>query len=551
MEAESQPFSRRVADRFDLTVRYTDSWDQYGVETWRAVDTVLARELRAIVIPHDHPHRTATLDAARRAGLFEDAGVTRVLFVADEPETSVILTEFPLGTSLTSFIDGDIARDSDGDIDSKPLPESIVTAIFGETTSAINHARNRGLRHLQLSARHIYISDSGEVTLDGIATLNALAGVNTDKLSSDLDRDEARGLIVFFAALLHGEDFPADPATHDDYVRRACDLPDLPQRVRDVFQQERDGHGAQSPADLLRMLVPWGSVDPHSIPNFSDSLETYENNLAGNVRDIGDIYDAHDEQGDIRDDGADGTARSANDTGSVGGEYGTDDSSEPADADDADADDTPTLSPSWPSVFETVSADAVFTSFGNLHDDEPAPYALLPDDADSDSDSAPESVTLSSTDLADTDQNEQSTLDYDDTAITSQSAADSSHIGTSNDAKYGEENQEENEEDLNPLEFTSETLVNVGGKSFPVANVVLILFALAVLVALIAGVAKLFAPLDPVQIKPYDEAAAYYSRITQTPVAPAPDAPAAPAVTAAPALMAAQMPLLIPTAHTL
>lgn len=513
MEAESPTFSQRIADRFDLTVRYADSWDQYGVKTWRAIDTVLARELRAIVIPHDHPYRTAALDAARRAGLFEDAGATRILFVEDEREISVVLTEFPLGTSLASFIktdsEGDSEGNSKGNSKGKPLPESILTAIFGQTTSAINHARNRGLRHLQLAARHIYISDSGEVTLDGIATLNALAGVNTDKLSSDLDRDEARGLIVFFAALLHGEDFPTDPSTHDDYVRRACDLPDLSQRVRDVFQQERDGYGAQSPADLLRMLVPWGSVDPHSIPGFFDTRKTCENNLTHNARDTSNIFDTQDTQ-DAH------SIASADDCGGLN-ELGS--------ADDVDMHDAPApaLSPSWPSVFETVGTDEVFTSFGYFHNDAPAPYALLPDEendnSDSDLDPASESSSLSPEDMDEDEkeQGEHSAIDHGNTAVSSQGITDSSSIKSSDAAKESKGKHKENEKDDDPLEFTSETLVNLGGKSFPVANVVLILFALIVLIALIAGIAKLFEPLDPVQLRPYDEAAAYDSWSTQAP----------------------------------
>lgn len=499
MEAESPTSSQRIADRFDLTVRYTDSWDQYGVETWRAIDTVLARELRAIVIPHDHPHRTAALDAARRAGLFEDAGATRILFVEDEKEISVVLTEFPLGTSLASFIKTDSESDSEGE----PLPESILTAIFGQITSAINHARNRGLRHLQLAAQHIYISDSGEVTLDGIATLNALAGVNTDKLSSDLDRDEARGLIVFFAALLHGEDFPADPSTHDDYVRRACDLPDLSQRVRDVFQQERDGYGAQSPADLLRMLVPWGSVDPHSIPGFFDNRKTCENDLTHNAHDTSNICDTQDAQ----------------DALSIGSTDDCGDLDELGSADDVDMRDAPALSPSWPSVFETVSTDEVFTSFGYFHNNAPAPYALLPDEEndDSDSDPASESSSLSPADMDEDEeeQGERNAITHGNTAVSSQGITSPSSIKASDTAKESKEKHKENEKDDDPLEFTSETLVNLGGKSFPVANVVLILFALIVLIALIAGIAKLFEPLDPVQLRPYDEASAYYSWSTQ------------------------------------
>lgn len=499
MEAESPTSSQRIADRFDLTVRYTDSWDQYGVETWRAIDTVLARELRAIVIPHDHPHRTAALDAARRAGLFEDAGATRILFVEDEKEISVVLTEFPLGTSLASFIKTDSESDSEGE----PLPESILTAIFGQTTSAINHARNRGLRHLQLAARHIYISDSGEVTLDGIATLNALAGVNTDKLSSDLDHDEARGLIVFFAALLHGEDFPADPSTHDDYVRRACDLPDLSQRVRDVFQQERDGYGAQSPADLLRMLVPWGSVDPHSIPGFFDNRKTCENDLTHNAHDTSNICDTQDTQ----------------DALSIGSTDDCSDLDQLGSADDVDMRDAPALSPSWPSVFETVGTDEVFTSFGYFHNNAPAPYALLPDEEndDSDLDPASESSSLSPADMDEDEkeQGERNAITHGNTAVSSQGITSPSSFKASDTAKESKEKHKENEKDDDPLEFTSETLVNLGGKSFPVANVVLILFALIVLIALIAGIAKLFEPLDPVQLRPYDEASAYYSWSTQ------------------------------------
>ena len=252
---------QRIAGRYDLLFLTDEQLPYATAEVWEARDIVLSRRVRAIVVDGKSPAHGLVADAARRAALVEDARTVSILSVVPTPETAVI-TEIPPGTPLSLRLGGD------------PIDPAQIRAIVGEVASAINTARHRGVRHLQLRAQNIWISDSGQVVLDGLGVQAALEGIETSERSgADLDRSEARGLTVLLASLLLGREYP-EPALHDAYVREASELENLPGALSELLSREIGGAGANSPNDFMSRLVPWGDVDPVRLPALLDGEAT-------------------------------------------------------------------------------------------------------------------------------------------------------------------------------------------------------------------------------------------------------------------------------------
>ncbi|MBM7824458.1 hypothetical protein JOD55_000285 [Arcanobacterium pluranimalium] len=269
---------KRIADRFELTAPTPYSFGAEHTATWFANDTVLSRQVRAIAVDIHHPHREAVIDAARRSSLIDDTHTIAVVSVVDNATDAVILTELPLGTPLSAYLNGD------------PLDPQLVSSIMGQLASTIHNASQRGVRHLQLAANKIYLTDSGDILIDGLGVSAALAGVDTNRLSAELDRDEARGLVVMLAALLHGQDFPSDPSTHDSLIASARDIPELPQELADLFAKENSDKPIRAAGDFMRMIMPWEEIDfsklptPRSsddpaLPQLADDSELSDNEL--------------------------------------------------------------------------------------------------------------------------------------------------------------------------------------------------------------------------------------------------------------------------------
>lgn len=240
---------RTLADRFDLVYPTESQLPYAGASTWIARDTVLSRKVRAIVLDPESERTPHVIDAARRTALIENPGVAAIVSVISDGRDDAIITEVPPGRPLAEYISGTAKN------------PTAIWSIMGEVSSIVNAVRHRGVRHLQLRAADIFIQDSGAIVVDGFGVHAALAGADTTRSAIDLDHDEARGLTVLFSSLLLGHDFPDDPALHDDVVRRASERSDLPTVVREMFLQEVNGNGAQSPSELMRRLAPWPELD--------------------------------------------------------------------------------------------------------------------------------------------------------------------------------------------------------------------------------------------------------------------------------------------------
>ncbi|MDD7465293.1 MAG: hypothetical protein PUK59_03530 [Actinomycetaceae bacterium] len=535
MNTEMPAAGRRIANRFELAAAFADSYDDYAVSTWRAIDTVLSRELRAVVIPHDHPHRTLAIDAARKAGLFDDPHTCAVLSVVDDDTDSVFFTEFPIGTRLDRYVHGE------------PLPPDAATAIIGETTSVINHARHQGLRHLQLNASHIFISDAGELMLDGIATMAGLAGAPTDALSTDLDRSETRGLLVFYAALLSGQDFPADPNTHQGLIQSMAERTDLPDRVRDVFQSETAGQGPRSPADLLRRIVPWGDIDVTRLPeqqpddpsvsdesassDFAalesvspDSISTTATDTDSDHSDI-DVYESAVEASASGDDSAqsaeasESTAESEEAAGNAadisatdGDDRGDDFSPQWSQMSDSPAEVLDSQNPdlAQPEERLNVAPPSHTLPSYTVHLDS----AVYPDQVDSLPRALPHDTSRdlseggsdSAAEATETAQAAAETAEHEHYEKQGADSASGPIAGSIPEDFVGidESDAAARTRAAHFAELPSEAVVATGSSHIRVSTAVMALFTLGVIIALVAGVAKLLSPLDPVQVTPPD-----------------------------------------------
>lgn len=251
-----------IADRFTLDSLSLEEFSSFGTTTWQATDTVLSRHLRAIVVNPKLAQRPQVIDAARRAALLDPAQHIAVVAIHDDAESAIIFTEIPTGERLKSYLE------------KGPLDPASTMAIMGQVAAGIHAAGDFGIRDLQLQARSIYLPDSGEVLIDGIGIRAALAQVDLQRSPLELDRAEARGLVIFLAALLQGEDFPEDPASHDSVLQKALSLPNLPAALFDLLQAEAHGQGPASAGDFLRRLAPWGEIDFTALPNPHARLHT-------------------------------------------------------------------------------------------------------------------------------------------------------------------------------------------------------------------------------------------------------------------------------------
>lgn len=251
-----------IADRFTLDSLSLEEFSSFGTTTWQATDTVLSRHLRAIVVDPKLAQRPQVIDAARRAALLDPAQHIAVVAIHDDAESAIIFTEIPTGERLKSYLE------------KGPLDPASTMAIMGQVAAGIHAAGDFGIRDLQLQARSIYLPDSGEVLIDGIGIRAALAQVDLQRSPLELDRAEARGLVIFLAALLQGEDFPEDPASHDSVLQKALSLPNLPAALFDLLQAEAHGQGPASAGDFLRRLAPWGEIDFTALPNPHARLHT-------------------------------------------------------------------------------------------------------------------------------------------------------------------------------------------------------------------------------------------------------------------------------------
>ncbi|MBB2987248.1 protein kinase family protein [Terracoccus luteus] len=258
-------------------------------ERWRADDRTLDREVVLVCFTTGTSVAAGALDAARRAAGIEDQRLTRVLDVGADGDVSFIVEE-PLTDAATL---GEL-------LDSGGLPAEEVRRLVGETSSALDKARHRGLHHLALTPDSVLRMPDGAVKVRGLATDAALVGVD-DASDAEASRRDALGLVKLVyagltarwpvargerAALAYDrlEGAPSmvgGPAAPSEIVVGVPNDLDLICRMT-----LRDDRGPVSPGDLAVQIAPWPSRPPAG--DGAGGLQTSASPRSGSRRPAGD-----------------------------------------------------------------------------------------------------------------------------------------------------------------------------------------------------------------------------------------------------------------------
>lgn len=365
------PFARAgqlIADRFELSRPADHQPNLSDSSAWIALDRARSLQVRALVLDPAGERVNATIDAARRTSFISGASqsnpaaVSIMSVVADD--TPAIITEIPPGTPLSAYLTG------------TGLDPTLVHSIMGEVVSAVNAVRHHGIRHLQLSPSDIFITDSGNVVIDGYGVKAALAGIDTSRPSEELDQDEARGLTTLLASLLLGRD--ETPATSEtpsaDTISEARAIDGLPDVLSSLLDQELDGERAESPDSLMLRLAPWSDLDTSRLPE-PRAVEF----AADDESDSTSSTDAESDAADSVEADPDATDPNATDSDAADSAEGGAESAELSETDDVSRESEP-QDPGLVAITADTreSAAGVVEELLDLHGDDTAPVPTWP-----------------------------------------------------------------------------------------------------------------------------------------------------------------------------
>jgi hypothetical protein len=240
-----------LAGRYHVQQRvHLGTWSS----VWQAVDETLERPVSLRVVDAGHPRGSDVVDAARRAAGVEDPRLQRILDVGVESGVTFVVSEWVAADSLTDLLrSGAPASDE-------------VRRLVGETATALEAARHRGLHHLALTPDNVLRSHDGPVTVTGLAVDAALSGteIRDPSLAS---RTDARALVALIYAGLTGR-WPLDPMRGlEPPPRVGSGLPapselatgvpaDLDALCRETLTT-RFGGGPADPGEVATALAPW------------------------------------------------------------------------------------------------------------------------------------------------------------------------------------------------------------------------------------------------------------------------------------------------------
>src|SRR5690349_18815152 len=159
-------------------------------ERWSAHDTTLERDVVVVCFLEGDPYAAATLDAARRAAGIDNHRLVRVLDVGRSEGIAFFVEEaIHDAHTLTQIL-------AQGGV-----PAEEARRLAGETATALEASRARGLHHLALTPSSVLRGADGTVKVRGVATAAALAGVEEVE-STQASRIDAVGTVaIAYAAL--------------------------------------------------------------------------------------------------------------------------------------------------------------------------------------------------------------------------------------------------------------------------------------------------------------------------------------------------------------
>ncbi len=169
---------------------------RHGIETWRAHDLQLSRDVVAHIMPAEDPRIPQVLDAARTGASATDSRFLRVLdAVADNDGGRVggyVICEYAVGTALSQLLPGEL------------LSTQEATWIVLELADALTAMHAQGLFHEQLTPDNVIITANGAVRVVGFGVESVLSAMERPTSWSAKEDADLTALASLLYAMLCG-----------------------------------------------------------------------------------------------------------------------------------------------------------------------------------------------------------------------------------------------------------------------------------------------------------------------------------------------------------
>lgn len=138
--------------------------DRLGCATWRAHDTVLARNVGIEMIPSADARADHFLAEARRSTAVTDPRFLRVLDIVEtDHQHHFVVREWARAFPLDQLLQ------------QSPLPNRRAATVVAEVAEALAHAHEKGIFHRRLAPHHVMLKQSGAVRIVGLGVATALS----------------------------------------------------------------------------------------------------------------------------------------------------------------------------------------------------------------------------------------------------------------------------------------------------------------------------------------------------------------------------------------
>lgn len=165
-----------------------------GIESWRAQDEQLSRDVLAHILPAGDPRVPLVLDAARTGASATDSRFLRVLdavALSDSgPIGAYIICEYSAGTSI-----GDL-------LSTQHFTPQEAAWIVRELADAMTTMHAQGLFHEQLTPANVIVTPSGAVRVVGFGVESVLSGEDRPESWSEKEAADVTALASLLYAML-------------------------------------------------------------------------------------------------------------------------------------------------------------------------------------------------------------------------------------------------------------------------------------------------------------------------------------------------------------